>query len=155
MAGLLRPPASKQAPEFANIEQWINSEPLTMEELKGKVVVIHFWAYGCINCVHNLPHYQKWPKDFAGKDLVIVGIHTPETDEEKQPDNVKAAVTKREIKYPVAIDGSATMWKKWGTRLWPSVALVDRQGEVRHVWEGELNWEEKPGEAKMRGHIKQ
>ena len=145
----------KPAPEFEGIDEWINTEPLTMKDLKGRVVVVHFWTFGCINCIHNLPHYQKWQKDYAGKDLVIVGIHTPETDAEKKAENVRAAVKERKIEYPVAIDGSATMWKKCSTRLWPSVALVDRQGQVRYVWEGELNWEGQEGEAWMRKHIQE
>jgi thiol-disulfide isomerase/thioredoxin len=145
----------KPAPEFEGIDEWINSDALTMKELKGRVVVLHFWTFGCINCIHNLPHYQKWQKDFAGKDLVIVGIHTPETEAEKKPENVRAAVKEREIEYAVAIDGQGTMWKTWGTRYWPSVALIDRQGKVRYVWEGELNWEGKEGEAWMRKHIKE
>lgn len=150
-----QPPKSKQAPEFAEISEWINTRPLTMKDLRGKVVVIHFWTFGCINCIHNLPHYQAWQKDFAGQDLVIVGIHTPETDEEKKAENVRENVKKREIVYPIAIDGSATMWKAWGTRWWPSVALVDRNGEVRYTWEGELNWEEKKGEEWMRKRIEE
>jgi thiol-disulfide isomerase/thioredoxin len=145
----------KPAPEFDGLDEWINTEPLTMKELKGRVVVLHFWTFGCINCIHNLPHYQQWQKDFAGKDLVIVGIHTPETESEKKPENVRKAVKEREIEYPVAIDGKASMWKTWGTRMWPSVALIDRQGRVRYVWEGELNWEGQEGEAWMRGHIKE
>ena len=143
------------APEFAGIDQWINTKPLTMEELKGRVVVIHFWTFGCINCIHNLPLYQAWQKDLAGKDLVIIGIHTPETEDEKKIENVDANVKQREIVYPVAIDGSATMWKAWQINYWPSVALVDRQGNVRYTWEGELNWQGVDGEAQMRRHIKE
>ena len=143
------------APEFTGIDQWINTKPLTMKDLKGRVVVIHFWTFGCINCLHNLPHYQAWQKDFAGPDLVIIGIHTPESDSEKKIENVEANVKKREIAYPVAIDGSATMWKAWHTSYWPSVALVDRQGNVRYTWEGELNWQGTDGEVQMRRHIKE
>lgn len=143
------------APEFAGVDRWINTKSLTMKDLQGRVVVIHFWTFGCINCIHNLPHYQAWQKDLAGKDLVIIGIHTPETDGEKKIENVEANVKQRAIEYPVAIDGSATMWKAWHTSYWPSVALVDRQGNVRYTWEGELNWQGADGEAQMRRHIKE
>ena len=143
------------APEFAGVDRWINTKPLTMKELRGRVVVVHFWTFGCINCIHNLPLYQAWQKDLAGKDLVIIGIHTPETEGEKKIENVDANVKQRKIEYPVAVDGSARMWKAWQTNCWPSVALVDRQGNVRYTWEGELNWQGVDGEAQMRRHIKE
>jgi len=143
-------PKDKQAPEFADIGAWINSEPLTMSQLRGKVVVIHFWTFGCVNCIRNLPHIESLHKKFARQDVVIVGIHTPETEAEKNLDNVRDNVKRRKIEYPVAVDGSATMWNAWGTRYWPSVGLVDRNGDVRYVWEGELN---KKGESLMGQRI--
>jgi thiol-disulfide isomerase/thioredoxin len=151
----LKPRKIKPAPEFTEIGAWINSEPLTMKAMRGKVVVVHFWAFGCINCVHNLPHYQAWQKDFAGDQLVIVGIHTPETDAERKLENLKDNIKQREIRYAVAFDDQSAMWKAWGTRYWPSVALVDRQGNVRYTWEGELNWKDQKGEAQMRKWIEE
>src|SRR5882757_2662477 len=92
----------RPAPELTHIDQWINSDGFTLASQKGKVVVLHFWTFGCINCQHNLPYYNKWQTDFAGDDVQIIGVHTPETSNEADPNNVTAQVKKLGIKYPVA-----------------------------------------------------
>jgi thiol-disulfide isomerase/thioredoxin len=144
-----------QAPELRSVDTWINSEPLSLGKLKGKVVAVHFWAFGCINCVHNLPHYQAWYEKFPRKELTIVGIHTPETSAERDVDNLKANVKQRGIAYPVAFDAQSENWKAWGNNVWPAVYLVDRRGRIRYWWYGELNWEGARGEEAMRGRIQQ
>ncbi len=141
------------APEMRSVECWINTSPLTLESQRGKVVAVHFWAFGCINCIRNLPHYQAWHEKFPDKDLTIIGIHTPETAAERDLDKLRANIIERGIKYPVAFDLTGENWKAWANNLWPSVYLIDRQGQVRSWWYGELNWQGATGEAQMRERI--
>lgn len=142
-----------RAPVFTTVDEWINSPPLDAKALEGKVVVVHFWAFGCVNCIRNLPHYQAWQEKLSGDEVVIVGMHTPETAAEKIPAEVRAKVAEFKIKYPVAIDGAAKNWNAWATRWWPSVYLVDKRGFVRYWWAGELNWQGTEGEVVMRRRI--
>jgi thiol-disulfide isomerase/thioredoxin len=141
------------APELRPVDTWINSKPLTLEKLRGKVVVVHFWAFGCINCVRNLPHYQGWYEKFPEKQLTIIGIQTPETAAERDVEQLRANVAERKIKYPVMFDAQAKNWKAWANNMWPSVYLIDRQGQVRAWWYGELNWQGAKGEEAMRKRI--
>jgi thiol-disulfide isomerase/thioredoxin len=143
------------APELRGVDDWINSQPLVLSQLRGKVVVVHFWAFNCGNCVQNLPHYQAWFDKYPASDLTIIGIHTPETATERDVDNLRANVRQREIKYPVAVDGAAENWKAWGNNMWPSVYLIDRRGQVRDWWYGELNWQGARGEEKFRKRIEE
>jgi len=141
------------APELTGVTAWINSEPVTLQQLRGKVVVIHFWAFGCINCIRNLPHYQGWYESFPKSDVVIIGIQTPETEAERKLDNLKRQVSERKIEYPVVFDEDSKNWKAWGNDVWPAVYLIDKQGRVRNWWYGELNWKGATGEAFIRKRI--
>lgn len=141
------------APELRGVDSWINSEPLSLEELRGKVVAVHFWAFNCINCIRNLPHYQAWFEKFSPDELTIIGIHTPETSAERKVENLRANVKMRDIDYPVAFDGQAENWKAWGNNIWPAVYLIDKRGNVRAWWYGELNWQGATGEQQMRNRI--
>jgi thiol-disulfide isomerase/thioredoxin len=143
------------APELRGVDYWINSEPLTLQELRGKVVVIHFWAFECINCVHNLPHYQSWHQKFSPQGLTIIGIQTPETTAEGNIDLLRQNVAERKIAYPVAFDRAAANWKAWANHTWPSVYLVDKRGQIRAWWYGELNWQGSRGEESMREKIEE
>lgn len=129
------------APEFVDVEEWIHSEPLTIEGLKGKVVVVHFFAFGCSNCINNYPWYREWHDAFAEKDFVQIGIHTPETSTEADNNLLRASLKERELKFPVAVDKNRTMWDAWSNSMWPSVYIIDRQGRVRYWWYGELDWQ--------------
>jgi peroxiredoxin len=129
------------APEFAGIEEWINSEPLKMADLKGKVVVVHFFAFGCSNCINNYPWYREWHEAFAGQDVVLVGIHTPETQTETDNQLLRDSLEHHQLKYPVAVDKEKKMWQAWYNGIWPSVYIVDREGRVRYWWYGELDWQ--------------
>jgi peroxiredoxin len=131
-------PAAPQAPEFAGVSQWLNSNPLTIESLRGKVVVIHFWTFDCINCQHNLPYYSRWRHDFAEKDVQIIGVHTPETTDEADMQQLVSHVKQLGITYPVAVDGDHATWKAYNNRYWPSIYLIDKQGRIRYRWDGEL-----------------
>lgn len=148
-------PLTFPAPELAEVEAWINSPPLTMHALKGKVVAYHFWAFGCINCVHNLPHYAKWHADLAPRGLVVLGVHTPETQTERDVEALKVKVRDEAIMYPVAMDHENRNWAAWANSMWPSVYLVDKRGRVRYWWYGELNWQGATGEQFMRQKIEQ
>ncbi|MBS0203000.1 MAG: redoxin domain-containing protein [Planctomycetes bacterium] len=143
------------APELRDVTAWINSQPLTLEKLRGKVVVVHFWAFGCINCIRNLPHYQGWHEKFAGQGVTIIGIQTPETESERQLDKLQRNVIERRIEYPVVFDAASENWKAWGNNMWPSVYLIDKQGRVRNWWYGELNWEGAKGEEYFRKRIEE
>ena len=130
------------APEFQSIESWINSEPLTMAALRGKVVVIDFWTYSCINCLRTLPHLRAWDQTYRDDGLVIVGVHTPEFAFEREPGNVRRAVRDHGIEYPVALDPDYGTWQAWLNRYWPAKYFVDRRGRIRYAHFGEGGYEE-------------
>ena len=127
------------APEFAGISGWINSEPLRMADLRGKVVLIDFWTYTCINCIRTFPHLKEWHAKYADKGLVVVGVHSPEFFFETVRSNVEQAVSDFGIEYPVAQDNLLNTWKVFGNRSWPGKFLVDKNGVIRfrHFGEGQ------------------
>ena len=126
------------APELAEIKGWLNSTPLTMSSLKGRVVLLDFWTFGCVNCVRTLPHVKTLYERFAGEKFTLIGVHTPEFAFERPTEAVADAVKRFQIKYPVAIDSNNVTWKLYGNQYWPRQTLVDAQGRVRweHVGEG-------------------
>lgn len=142
-----------RAPDFIDTGEWINSSPLSLEELRGKVVVVHFYAFGCINCIHNYPWYLEWSEHFKDKDVVIVGIHTPETNAEQNSASVRRKAADARFEFPVLIDGKKENWNAWGNSMWPSVYLIDKQGYFRDHWAGELKWQGNDGEKYMREKI--
>ncbi len=129
------------APDFSGIQGWINSTPLTMQGLRGKVVLVDFWTYSCINCIRTLPHLEEWDRKYRKLGLVIVGIHSPEFEFEKNFDNVKKAVEREGIRYPVGLDSNLDTWSHFNNLYWPAHYLVDRQGRVvyTHFGEGEYD----------------
>ena len=147
---LKKPDETPQAPEFRDVTQWLNSEPLLMSRLRGKVVVVHFWTNGCHNCMNNYPHYRAWQERYAGKDVVLVGIHTPETPGERDVDRIKAQAAKHGLKFAIAVDNDLANWNAWDNRYWPTVYVVDRRGRVRYGWEGELSYKGARGEETIR-----
>src|ERR687887_887664 len=122
-----------------------NNNPLTLSSLKGKVVLVDFWTYSCINCIRTIPHLNDWNQKYADKGLVIVGVHSPEFEFEKNYDNVKAAVQKFGIAYPVILDSNHGTWNAYGNQYWPRDYLIDSQGYIRdnHIGEGGYNQTEK------------
>jgi cytochrome c biogenesis protein CcdA/thiol-disulfide isomerase/thioredoxin len=116
---------------------WINSKPLTLGKLRGKVVLIDFWTYSCINCLRTLPHLKAWYATYHPKGLVIIGVHTPEFAFEHVTSNVKAAVRRLGIRYPVVQDNSFKTWDNYANQYWPAEYLIDKQGHVRHTHFGE------------------
>ncbi len=148
-------PSPGMAPEFASIDAWINSEPVTIESLRGKVVVVHFFAFGCINCIHNYPWYKEWHDAYQGKDVALIGIHTPETKTEEDNALLEASLQKNGLKFPVAVDKEKAMWKAWYNNMWPSVYIIDKQGRLRFWWYGELDWEGAGNQKVARQQIEQ
>jgi cytochrome c biogenesis protein CcdA/thiol-disulfide isomerase/thioredoxin len=126
-----------QAPEFQEIDRWFNSKPLTLALLRGKVVLIDFWTYSCINCLRTLPYVKRWAATYRRAGLVVVGVHTPEFAFEHVPANVERAVRSLGVDYPVALDNGYETWSAWGNQYWPAKYLVDRQGHVRYAHFGE------------------
>ena len=121
---------------------WLNSNPRTMASLKGKVVLIDFWTYSCINCVRTLPYVTKWDRTYRDKGLVVIGVHAPEFEFEKDVNNVKQALAAYNIEYPVAIDNNLDTWTAFKNRYWPAHYLIDQQGRVVYTHFGEGNYGE-------------
>jgi thiol-disulfide isomerase/thioredoxin len=146
-----RDSAGLPAPELTG-NAWVNlpkGSRLTLASRKGKVTIVHFWTYNCINCKHNLPAYARWQKRFAASGVIVIGIHSPESEAERNPTNVVRKVKELGITYPVLIDSERENWKRWGQHLWPAICLIDKQGKARYGWEGELEYRGANGEAKM------
>ena len=125
------------APEISN-GIWINSEPLTLKSLHGRVVLIEFWTFACYNCRNTLPALEKWDAQYRDKGLTIIGVHTPELDIERDIDQLRREVAGLGIKYPVVTDQDYSTWKAYGVEAWPTLFVLDKQGRVRwtHVGEG-------------------
>lgn len=132
-------PIEGQMPPLNGAVAWLNSPPLTTEGLKGKVVLIDFWTYSCINCLRALPYVEAWNEKYKDSGLVVIGVHTPEFAFEKNIDNVKAAVARLGVHYPVAIDNNYAIWRAFQNNYWPAHYFVDAQGRIRyhHFGEGE------------------
>lgn len=128
------------APEFVGIEAWLNSNPLTMHSLEGKVVLIDFWTYSCINCVRTLPYITKWDETYRDKGLVIIGVHAPEFAFEKDVNNIKAALSKHNIHYAIAVDNNLDTWTAFQNQYWPAHYLINQKGEVVYTHFGEGNY---------------
>ena len=130
-----------KAPDFSGISHWLNSSPLTMRDLRGKVVLIDFWTYSCINCLRTLPHLEEWDHAYRSKGLVIVGVHTPEFGFEHDLGNVTAATQRLGVRYPVALDNGYKTWNAYSNQFWPAEYLVDENGDVRHIHFGEGDYD--------------
>jgi thiol-disulfide isomerase/thioredoxin len=143
-AGVVRP-----APEFQNIDTWLNSPPLKLEALRGQVVLVDFWTYTCINCLNHLPHVKEWHEKYKGKGLTVVGVHTPEFAFEKSTKNVKDAIERLQIRHAVAQDNSYGTWRAFNNQYWPAVYLIDKEGRIAysHFGEGSYGATEKKIQA--------
>ena len=126
-----------QAPQFTGISTWINSEPLTMENLRGQVVLIDFWTYTCVNCIRTFPYLREWHAKYADKGLVIVGVHTPEFEFEKVTENVERNAGDNDLVWPIAQDNDYGTWSAYSNRFWPAKYLIDQAGTVRYTHFGE------------------
>jgi peptide-methionine (R)-S-oxide reductase len=130
-----------KAPEFAD-GTWINSEPLTLKGLRGRVVLVDFWTFGCYNCRNTLPSLKRWHERYSDKGLTIVGVHSPEFDSEKKLENLRREIALLGIKYPVVTDNDYKTWQAYKVQAWPTVFLLDKSGSVRWAHVGEGAYEE-------------
>lgn len=139
---LLSKPGQK-APDFAGGNNWLNSEELSLErELQGKVVLVDFWTYSCINCIRTLPYVTEWYEKYKGQGFVVVGVHAPEFEFEKVTKNVEKAISDFNITYPVVQDNDFTIWKAYQNQYWPTHYLIDTNGDIRYIHFGEGNYTE-------------
>ena len=134
-------PVLGQAPEFTGTQRWFNSPPLTMKRLRGRVVLIDFWTYTCINCIRTQPYLKAWDARYRSRGLTIVGVHSPEFSFEKDAGNVQRAVRTAGLRYPVVQDNDLQTWQAWGNQYWPAEYLVDQQGRVRYTSFGEGDYD--------------
>jgi thiol-disulfide isomerase/thioredoxin len=140
--GDLAPGAAPLTPAFQNIEAWHNSPPLQLDALRGKVVLVDFWTYTCINCLNHLPYVKDWHAKYKDQGLVVVGVHTPEFAFEKSQQNVKDAIARLKIEHAVAQDNGYATWKSFRNQYWPAVYLIDKQGKVVYSHFGEGRYRE-------------
>ncbi len=135
---------AKSAPPIAD-GRWINSEPLTLDALRGRVVYVEFWTFGCYNCINTLPSVKSFDTKYRGKGLTVIGVQAPEFEREKVFENIVQAVNKLGIKYPVVTDNEMRTWEAYGVNAWPTIVIIDKDGRIRyrHVGEGAYDVQEK------------
>ncbi len=138
----LPPPVEGTMPPLDGAVAWLNSPPLTAAGLRGKVVVIDFWTYSCVNCLRTLPYVRAWYEKYKDQGLVVIGVHAPEFAFEKDIDNVKRAIKDLKVDYPVAIDNNYSIWRAFDNRYWPAHYFIDAQGRIRHHHFGEGQYAE-------------
>lgn len=129
-----------QAPEFtaSQAEQWVNSPPLKLEDLQGKVVLLEFWTFGCRNCVRSIPWVKAMQERYREQGLRVIGVHTPEFSYERSSPMVRDKIRELAIRHPVMLDNDYAYWNAMGNRYWPAFYLIDRRGRVRQAWAGEI-----------------
>jgi cytochrome c biogenesis protein CcdA/thiol-disulfide isomerase/thioredoxin len=135
-------PVEGSLPSLAGGVEWLNSPPLTPDELKGKVVLVDFWTYSCINCLRSIPYVRAWADKYKDQGLVVIGVHAPEFAFEKNIGNVKQAVAKLRIDYPVAVDNDYAIWRAFNNEYWPADYFIDAKGQIRHHFFGEGDYAE-------------
>ena len=129
------------APEFTN-DTWVNSEPLRLTELKGKVLLVEFWTFGCYNCQNVEPYVKSWHDKFKDRGLVVIGVHSPEFGHERVLKNVRNYVREHIIQYAVAIDNDYTTWNSYRNHYWPAIYLIDKKGVIRYMRIGEGGYDQ-------------
>jgi peroxiredoxin len=134
------------APDFAAGAEWLNSSALSLAELKGKVVIVHFYAFQCHNCHANFEIYRRWFEHYRNQDVVVIGIQSPETQLERDSQAVKKAAQEKKLQFPIVIDTEMKNWNNWSNTMWPTVYVIDKRGYIRHWWQGELNWQGATGD---------
>jgi thiol-disulfide isomerase/thioredoxin len=140
---------NQPAPELTG-SPWLNSPvPVKLAARRGQVTIVHFWTFACINCKRNLPIYNRWHRDFSPRGVAVIGVHTPELDFERDPNNVRQKLPELGIEYPVLLDADFANWRRWHQQFWPTVYLIGKDGRLRARWEGEMNFRSIPGEARM------
>jgi thiol-disulfide isomerase/thioredoxin len=135
-------PIEGELPSLVGAIAWLNSQPLTVDQLRGKVVLINFWTYTCINWLRQLPYVRAWAEKYKEQGLTVIGVHTPEFEFEKNIDNVRRASTEMRIDYPIAVDNDYAVWRAFGNHYWPALYFIDMQGRIRHHQFGEGGYEQ-------------
>src|SRR5215211_945735 len=137
-----RLPIEGELPSLGGAPGWLNSQPLTAAGLRGKVVLIDFWTYTCINWLRQLPYVRAWAEKYKDQGLVVIGVHAPEFEFERNIDNVRQAVKSMNVGYPIAVDNAFAIWRAFGNAAWPALFFVDAQGRMRHHHFGEGQYEQ-------------
>lgn len=130
-----------QAPDIAS-QTWVNSAPIHLADLKGKVVMVEFWTFGCYNCRNVEPHVKEWHAKYADRGFVVIGVHSPEFSYEHDLGKVTRYVKEHDIQFPVPIDNDFSTWNRYGNHYWPAMYLIDKQGVIRYVRIGEGRYQE-------------
>lgn len=130
-----------KAPEIANVT-WLNSAPLRMADLRGKVVMVEFWTFGCYNCRNVEPYVKQWHQQYVDQGFVVIGVHSPEFSHERELENVKRYVKEHDIRFAVPIDNDFSTWNRYGNHYWPAIYLIDKRGIIRYVKIGEGGYQE-------------
>ena len=134
------------APELIDSEEWAGTGRTALESERGKVVLVHFYAFQCHNCVANFKHYNRWYETLSKKGVTVIGIQTPETNAERDSKLVQQAAKEQGFGFPVLIDLKSSNWDAWGNTMWPTVYVIDKNGYIRSWWQGELNWQGATGD---------
>jgi thiol-disulfide isomerase/thioredoxin len=139
------------APDITGTGPWFNSAPLSLAQLRGKVVLVEFWAFGCFNCRNVMPYVNRWHDRYAKQGLVVVGVHTPEFAHEADPKRVRDFLVDNSIMHPVVMDNDYVIWNRWGNRYWPAIYLLNTSGKLCYRHFGEGNYTET--EAQIRKYL--
>jgi thiol-disulfide isomerase/thioredoxin len=142
LIGALAPPVEGHLPGFDGATGWLNSPPLSQADLRGKVVLVDFWTYTCINWLRTLAYVRAWAERYEEQGLVVIGVHTPEFPFERDADNVRRAVEAMAVRYPVALDSDYAVWRAFANSYWPAVYIADSEGRIRHHHFGEGAYED-------------
>ncbi len=134
-------PVEGKFPSLAGATGWLNSPPLSAASLRGKVVLVDFWTYSCINWRRTMPYLRSWAQKYKAQGLVVIGVHTPEFTFEKQATNVRWALTNMQVEYPVALDSQYAIWQAFDNQYWPALYFIDQRGNIRHHQFGEGEYE--------------
>lgn len=163
IAGLWAPPAlaysgdvrPRPAPELPK-KGWLNTpeeQPLQLQELRGKVVLVEFWTFACFNCKNVLPYVKSWQEKYASQGLVVIGVHTPELEHERKLENVKKAIRRQGITFPVVLDNNFDTWNRYQNEYWPAIYLIDANGQIVYIAIGEGDYGKT--EARIQQLLKQ
>ena len=133
---------SGAAPDFVGIDGWLNSAPLSMRGLRGRVVLVNFWARSCSNCIHAMPAIKSWYARYRDRGFIVVGVHTPEFEVEKSRPALEAAVARFGLSYPIARDNASATWNAYGNQYWPAEYLIDQSGQIVRTHFGEGGYAE-------------
>jgi peroxiredoxin len=143
------------APELIDSDEWAGIGRTTLEAERGKVVLVHFYAFQCHNCVANFKHYNRWHESLSTRGVTVIGIQTPETSSERDSKLVQRAAKEQGFRFPVLIDLKNSNWDAWGNTMWPTVYVVDKKGYIRSWWQGELNWQGATGDQTIETLVDQ